>query len=64
MTNEQANDEELALARPSSWSAALRQLPGLISEHAAPIPRPAGKARAVTSEMEEDLVSEDELPAK
>ena len=60
MTHEQANDEELAVARPSSWSAALQQLPGLMSEQPPSIPRPAGKARAVTSEMEEDLAGDDE----
>ena len=60
MTQEQANDEELAIARPSSWSAALQQLPGLMSERPPSIPRPAGKARAVTLQMEEDLAGEDE----
>jgi len=63
VTHEQTNDEEVALARRSSWSAALQQLPGLMSEQPAPIPRPAGKARAVTSQMEEDLAG-DEEPAQ
>lgn len=60
MTQEQANDEELALARPSSWSAALQQLPGLMSERPVAIPRPAGQAREVTSQMDEDLAGDDE----
>ena len=54
------DDEQAFPARPSSWSAALQQLPGLMSEQAASIPRPAGKAREVTSQMEEDLAGDDE----
>ena len=55
MTTESLNDEEFVQVRPSSWSAALSQLPGYASEQAASLPRLAGKARDVTSELEEDL---------
>jgi hypothetical protein len=55
-------DEEQVLARPSSWSAALSQLPGFASEQAPNLPRPAGKVRAVSSELEEDLDGGDEPP--
>ena len=60
MAPEDINDEESVPARPSSWSAALQQLPGLMSELPAPIPTPAGAAREVTSQMEEDLAGDDE----
>jgi len=55
MTPETANDEEFVQPRPSSWSAALSQLPGFASEQADSLPLLAGKARDVTSELEEDL---------
>ena len=52
---EEMNEEELPVARPSSWSAALSQLPGFASEQTPSLPRPAGKVRDVSSEQEEDL---------
>ena len=55
MTAESLNDEEFVQPRHSSWSAALSQLPGFASEQAGSQPRLAGKARDVTSELEEDL---------
>jgi len=56
VTTESVHDEEeLVQLRPSSWSAALSQLPGFASEQADSFPRLAGKARDVTSELEEDL---------
>ena len=61
MTPESVHDEEeFVQARPSSWAAALSQLPGLASEQAISLPQPAGKARDVTSELEEDLDGGDE----
>jgi hypothetical protein len=60
VTPESINDEEFVQPRPSSWSAALSQLPGLASEQADSLPRLAGKARDVTSELEEDLDGSDE----
>ncbi len=61
MDIEDTNNEEAVAVRPSSWSAALSQLPGLLAEHPpASLPRPAGTARAVTAEMEEDLAGEEE----
>ena len=55
MTEEEVKDEESARARPSSWSAALSQLPGLASEYAARLPPLAGTARDVSPVVEEDL---------
>jgi len=55
VTPESVNDEDFAQPRPSSWSAALSQLPGFASEQADSLPRLAGKVRDVTSELEEDL---------
>ena len=55
MTLESVHDEEYVQPKPSSWSAAISQLPGFASELADSLPRLAGKARAVTSELEEDL---------
>jgi hypothetical protein len=53
--------EDEAVARPSSWPAALSQLPGFLAEHRATnLPKPAGTARAVTSEIEEDLANKEE----
>ena len=60
MATEEINEEEL-LARPSSWSAALAQLPGFASEHMPGLPRPAGKVREVSAELEEDLDGDEEL---
>jgi hypothetical protein len=60
VTTDDFNEEQASPARPSSWSAALQQLPGLISEQPVSIPRPAGKARAVSSEVDEDLDGDDE----
>lgn len=59
MATEDINEEEL-LARASSWSAALSQLPGFASEHAPRLPRPAGKVREVSAELEEDLDGDEE----
>jgi hypothetical protein len=56
------NEEEPGQARPSSWSAALSQLPGFVSEQALKLPRPAGKVREVSSELEEDLEGGEETP--
>jgi len=54
-------EEAEALARPSSWSAALSQLPGFPSEGLTVLPQPsAGAAREVTSAVEEDLAGEEE----
>ena len=55
MTIESVHDEDFPQPRPSSWSAALSQLPGFASEQAIRLPQPAGQARDVTSELEEDL---------
>jgi hypothetical protein len=55
------NDEEFVQARPSSWSAALAQLPGFASEQAIGLPQLAGKAREVSSELEEDLDGDEPL---
>lgn len=55
MNAESLNDEEFVQPRQSSWSAALSQLPGFASEQTDSLPRLAGKARDVTSELEEDL---------
>ena len=60
MTPESVNDEEFVQPRPSSWSAALSQLPGFACEHPGAVPRLAGSPRDVTSELEEDLVGDDE----
>ena len=60
MTPDEFDDEQALPARPSSWGAALQQLPGLLSERSAPVPQIAGQAREVTSEMEEDLAGDDE----
>ena len=62
MATEEINEKEL-LARPSSWSAALSQLPGFASEHTPKLPRPAGRVREVSAELEEDLDG-DEEPSK
>jgi hypothetical protein len=55
MTPESVYDEEMIQPKLSSWSAALSQLPGFASEQAISLPQLAGKAREVTSELEEDL---------
>ena len=60
MTIESVHDEEFLQLKPSSWLAALAQLPGFASEQAIRLPQPAGKARAVTSELEEDLEGSEE----
>jgi len=60
VTPESVNDEEFLQPRPSSWSAALSQLPGFASGNADSLPRLAGNARDVTSELEEDLDGDDE----
>ncbi len=52
-------EEEQALTRPSSWSAALSQLPGFPSEGFVAMPQPMrGAAREVTSALDEDLEEE------
>ena len=52
-------EEEEALTRPSSWSAALSQLPGFPSEGMVAMPQAMrGAAREVTSALEEDLDDE------
>jgi len=54
-------EQEEALTRPSSWSAALAQLPGFPAEGMVPLPQPlAGAAREVTSALAEDLAAEEE----
>ncbi len=54
-------EEEEALKRPSSWSAALSQLPGFPSTGPAIVPAPSpSSARAVTSAVAEDLAGEDD----
>lgn len=58
-----AADEDPPLAKASSWSAALSQLPGFLADHAVTIPRLAGRARAVTRESDEDLAGDDEPAA-
>ena len=60
MAPDEFDDEQAFPARPSSWSAALQQLPGLLSERSASIPQLSGQAREVTSEMDEDLAGDDE----
>ncbi len=56
-------EEDEGLTRPSSWSAALAQLPGFPSEGLSAVPRPsAGAARAVTSAVAEDLAGDEEVP--
>ena len=48
-------DEDTAPKKPSSWSAALAQLPGFPEEAKPKLPPIAdGKARAVSSGMSED----------
>ena len=54
-------EEEEQLTRPSSWAAAIAQLPGYTSESAPLVPQVSGAtARQVTSEMEEDLAGDEE----
>jgi len=64
MDMEQAIDEEQqeeAIVRPSSWTAALAQLPGFPSDLQAAMPSPsAGAAREVSSAVEEDLAVEED----
>jgi len=58
-----AIEEEEVLTRPSSWPAALAQLPGFASEGQAAVPRPsAGAAREVTSAVAEDLAGDEDSP--
>ena len=55
MKPQETEDEEFASTRPSSWSAALSQLPGLASENTAHLPPLAGKPRDVSPVVDEDL---------
>lgn len=61
-TIDAAGEESEALTRPSSWSAALAQLPGFPSGGPTSVPRPAaGAAREVTSAVAEDLAADEEV---
>jgi hypothetical protein len=57
------NDEDPLPKKPSSWSAAIAQLPGFPEEAKPKLPPIAdGKARAVTSGMSEDDDAERQPP--